>query len=183
MNDYEVRDVMNRSTHALIDLEFKLEFERRLVHTTNMMTGDITETFRERFARLSTYVHNHGAIYAQYVVAYLYMPTKLADGYRDEESEDGRAKIRIDNIRSDHVGARSVPTRNVPVLPGDQEELSLTYLTWHYATNEHEDAEIEWEVYADNAPVRRGHVHLSSLRANAKTEDTTEKRNPLGVSI
>lgn len=193
MNDYEIRDVMNRSAHALIDLEFKLDLERQTVRKTTMENVQVkgsgflpsiseprtvTRTHEERLARLSVYARNNGAVYAQYVVARLYLPVKLVEEPDGETSEDGRAIIRIDNTRSDYVGARSVHTRSVPVLPGTREELDTVMLSWGYAVSEHEDAEIEWEVYADNARVRRGIVQLADLRSGVKVRYTTDTRGP-----
>jgi hypothetical protein len=196
MNDYEVRDVMNRSTHALIDLEFKLDLERQTVHKTTMENVQVkgsgflpsfseprtvTRTHEERLARLSVYARNNGAVYAQYVMAHLYLPVKLVEEPDGEKSEDGRAMIRIDNTRSDYVGTRSVHTRSVPVLSGTREELDTVLLSWSYVISEHEDAEIEWEVHADNARVRRGVVQLADLRSGVKVRYTTDTRGPFDM--
>ena len=195
MNDYEVRDVMNRSTHALIDLEFKLEFEWRTVNKTTMenvqeesvglypslsLPRSVTRAHEERHAFLNVFAKNNGATYAQYVVAYLYMPIKLAGRDNGDRLEDGRNKIRIDNSKNDYIGQRPVYARNVPILPGTQEELGFISLNFNYAVNEHEVAEIEWEVYADNAQVQRGKVQLSNLQAESQTRYTTEERGPFG---
>lgn len=195
MNDYEVRDVMNRSAHALIDLEFRLEFERRMVTQEKQgwrsgpgLIGSLeqhttTEEHEERHATLNVYARNNGAVYAQYVVAHLYLPANLVKDHDGETHEDGRAIIRLDNTRSDYVGARSVHTRNVPVLPGMREDLDVVALFWNYATNEREDAEIEWEVYADNAQVRRGVITLSELRSGVTVQRTYETRGPFDALL
>jgi hypothetical protein len=195
MNDYEVRDVMNRSTHALIDLEFKLDLEHLTVEqeVTNWTPGSSVlgsmkrttsvKKESERYAFLDIHARNNGAVYAQYVVAYIYLPTKLAGEAYGEKLDDGRTKVRIENAQgeraSHHMNARSVYTRNVPVLPGTSEHLGRVSLSFDYATNDHEVAEIEWEVYADNAQVNRGVKQLADLRAVAKVRYERTRRGPI----
>lgn len=190
MNDYEIRDVLNRSAHALLDLEFRLDLERCAVtqekqgwESGSGLMGSLvpritTERHVNTIARLYVYARNNGAVYAQYVLAHIYLPTKLVEEHAGETSEDGRAIVRIDNTQSDYVGARSVHTRNVPILPGIREELDTVLLVWDFAVNEREDAEIEWEVYADNARVRRGVVQLADMRSRTEVRDTAVTYGP-----
>lgn len=195
MNDYEIRDVINRSTHALIDLEFKLELERLTVNQTRIeavsvqgflpsytVPQNVTKTTHEKHVTLNVYVRNNGGVYAQYIVAYLYLPAKLgAEGYDPERSEDGHVRIRMDNNQRTYAGPRSWQNQNVPVLPGTREDLDTVPLSWDYAVNASEDAEIEWEVYADNAQVRRGTMQLSELRAGVPVQYRTVNRGPYDV--
>ncbi len=93
MEDYEIRDVMNRSSHALIDLEFELEFEtckvskERYVRPSGSLYdmassgGLLRQTERydseEEYARIRVYAQNNGAVYAQHIVGFLYVPKIL----------------------------------------------------------------------------------------------------------
>lgn len=193
MNDYEVRDVMNRSTHALIDLEFKLRLEQVTVHTEgteftrgtgfmgSMTPQTVVKKTRERHARLEVFAENRGAVYAQYIVAYIYLPEAFSGETYPEKLGDGRVKVRLDNTKRDYIGHRSVHSREVPVLPGTREELGVVTLSYNYVQVGPEGARVDWEVYADNAQVHKGIAQMDDLKSVAEVELRTETRNPFDL--
>lgn len=142
MEDYEIRDVMNRSSHALIDLEFELEFETCTVSkeryarpsgslydmaSTGSLLGQ-TEwyDFEEEYARIRAYAQNNGAVYAQHIVGFLYVPKILLDESEvGEEVDDEYVKLRFDNNRKTSTGVRTWQTHTVPVLPGLKEQVEV----------------------------------------------------------
>lgn len=84
MEDYEIRDVMNRSAQAQIDLVFELEWQHWLTTEETfeppnfLLDGgggvERNKTRKTLEVELKVFAENSGAIYAQYVVGYLYVP-------------------------------------------------------------------------------------------------------------
>lgn len=195
MEDYEIRDVMNRNSHALIDLEFELEFEictvskerhaRPSGSLNNMASsGGLlgrTEWYEseEEYTRIRVYAQNNGAVYAQNIVGFLYVPKILLNESEvGEEVDDGYLKLRFDNNRETSAGAKTWQTHTIPVLPGLKEQVEVVLINWFYGTKG-PAGEIRWEVVADNATPRRGAVQLEDLRANSKNLYTRSKKGLL----
>ncbi len=200
MYDYEVRDVMNRSAHALIDLEFELEVEHRTVDEMGPVYRSVEGPFgvslpslepsterrvvstkREVFARLQVYARNTGAVYAQYVVAHLYLPTELLheDEYVEQKLEDGFGRLRIDNAQHASSGRNSWQAQGVPVLPGMREHIGDVELDRYVLTSA--SGGIRWEVFADNAQIRRGTVLVDDLKKNERHERRHLVSDPLSL--
>lgn len=186
MEDYEVRDVMNRSAHALIDLEFELEFETRTVHEEKYITHNSVfdshlnpkkwHKSTEHHAILYVFAQNSGAVYAQYVMGYLTISkTLLEDADFGEKADDEYIRLRVDNNQDAASGLRRWQVAGVPVLPGTREKLETVEFEWNYAQGG-PNHELLWEVYADNARVRRGVINMNDLRANSKETSTTWRK-------
>lgn len=181
MEDYEIRDVMNRSTQAQIDLVFELEWqywtttEERLEHESFVFGRSgggtrsqqyVTETER---VEVKVFAENSGAVYAQYVVGYLYVPRVLIADPNDYDSVDSDlVKVRVDNSQEVTQGMRTVQTRDLPILPGTREEIDELELSRGGVIRQGADVTIRWELSADNARKREGVVQVRDLLASQR---------------
>lgn len=169
MEDYEVRDVMNRSSYALIDLKFELEWQFWTIteekpELTPSYSGTQKSTRRKRNIVIKVFAENLGAVYAQYVVGYLYIPRVLVANPNDYESiENDFVKIRIDNSREISQGMRIVQTHDLPILPGAREEIAEIELSTSSMGKLDSDISMRWEVLADNARRRQANIPINDF--------------------
>lgn len=188
MEDYEIRDVMNRGTFPRIRVSF------------------IFETFPDKIG-LRICVHNEGKVAANLVRVFIRLPLCLGlkiqerEGHLDLDVQSMTQKYCWKNLHYDFVGKSLASaatntgwagtkltedcyvTRDSPILPN-------TNLTSNHAlgitpTNfdQIKDKQISWEAYADNTPARSGilkldevHEQLSLYYAKLK-EDDAQKEN------
>lgn len=178
INHRFVMDIIGRAKHPKLNMEITLLLAEESERAKYSGSDDI---------EISCYCRNNGAIYANFVNGWLYIPSKLISGGRREAVIDGvkYRRFYFENVHKDMVGwrdtyknvnlgERSMPitgsepmyiTRFDPVLPG---------LRFHVATEElqfrtFEDIErfseerIIWEIYADNAPKETGSFTIKEL--------------------
>jgi hypothetical protein len=181
MEDYEIRDVMNRGMHPKIDLEFEIETETW--HTNDPYTTFPPEPITKQTKnKLICYAINHGRVYAQYVNAIILIPAALylkdnADAERNirniETLPDGvyyrdyKENTIRDVVDSQHFGVHYVPkygpSRYDPILPGRQHVWETELVDRLSLITKGRNFRIHWEVYADNAPLNRGEILLSDI--------------------
>lgn len=168
MEDYQVRDVMNRAKFPSVKVSF------------------IFETFPDTIG-LKICVHNEGKVAANLVRVFIRLP--MCMGLKIQERE-GRLNSDIQtmtheycwkNLHFDFVGkslaseathsgwAGTKPTedcyvtRDSPILPGmsltSSHALSLTPQNFDQIKGK----QITWEAYADNAPARSGALELDEI--------------------
>lgn len=169
MDDYEVRDVMNRLQHPRIEPRFQLK--SRFQNGSKLLEAYTLEV------RLI----NEGNVYAEYVIAYIDVPRDLAYDRRFEHGFDPRrnqnpidlCKFVRDNTVRDVVDVggsgnytfpKYGPSRYDPLLPGlvtEVDEINLLSSTWKKLKKaEHI---IRWAIYADNAPPRSGEIAVADI--------------------
>lgn len=145
MYDYEIRDVLNRSNNAIIDLEFELE---------------------NRHSELVVFARNNGNIYAKYANVKLRLPEKIVE----IESHQEKVEIVTDNTVQDvtditlDIGnqprKKYGPARYVPILPSQRFLLTRIKLQNYPFDYEHI---LEWEIFCDNAIPKNGKIRLQEL--------------------
>lgn len=168
MDDYEIRDVMNRSKFPKITVSF------------------IFDPFPESIG-LRIQVTNEGGVIARHVRIFIQLPMTLGikiperEGHAFTDVKSSTTEYCWKNLHYDFVG-KSVAsnetrsgwgdtkptedcfvTRDAPILP-------RTNLTSAYALgitpqsyDRIRDKEISWEAYADNAPPTSGSVDLTEV--------------------
>ena len=168
MDDYQIRDVMNRSKHPKIDVSFDFK------------------PFPEHMG-LTISVGNEGKVSARTVRVFIRMPMCLGVKFPDREGlphsdiKTFTTEYCWKNLHYDFVGKSAASdatrsgwgdtkptedcfvTRDTPILP-------RTDLTSAYGLSLTPDSidqlkgkEISWEAYADNAPVQQGTLDLSDI--------------------
>lgn len=173
MEDFEVRDVMNRSHHPSITLEFEIEIETE--EGTSFMLGMPREEY-DRFD-LIVRARNEGVIFANYINSFITLPAILFDEeglrYREPFEKDGKLYVEAfaDNTTRDIVGSSSGyppvprygPARFEPILPRLRSRLSSFSLREDFESIDLHGLEISWTVHADNAQPISGKISLTDV--------------------
>lgn len=177
---HEIQDVMNRSKHPEVILEFIIEkytykrtrkvVESELGKYQNVIPKTMVQTsVRDESAFiLKCTPYNEGKVYAKYINYYLKVaPSSVIlnlESYKIDETNEyvtiyGDNTIRdvVDYVAS-HV--KYGPSRFDPVLPNMRGYAKEINLNSNYKNLE---AEIEWIVYADNALPKTGSKKLNDV--------------------
>lgn len=148
MEDYEIRDIMNRAQNPTIELEFEL-------------TRD--------FKQLNVFARNKGKVYAKYVNVYLKVWERFLAESKESFGTDIQQKIYADNTVRDFMGLeghapnfkeRYGPSRYEPILPHQRLKIKTIDLGQYWSDEENV---IEYEVYCDNAPPIKNQIMVKSL--------------------
>lgn len=182
MEDYEIRDVMNRLTHPAIVLDFEIETTiKKIEDTPNPMIGlTLGKSYKNIHSNtLKIFARNTGAVYANYVNYYVhlnadFLSTKEADLLRIFFNDSRKyAEYYGENTIRDVTGVGATllsgeslykygPSRFDPILPGMHtraEKLKLKQNIEEFA-----DEIIYWKVYADNAPLQEGTIRIGDIK-------------------
>jgi hypothetical protein len=161
MEDYEIRDILNRSKHPIIQIDLKLIED--------------TPTTRFEPQRFTLWVRysNVGRVYANYINGFLFIPRTIYDPLKSNHvivrKEDGVKCVVVEfsNIHRDVVGKikgfeghGSMPdiagreffaTRYEPLLPKLSREFSVPLSMGDRGYGNLSKQKITWSVFADNA--------------------------------
>lgn len=182
MFDYEIKDIMNRSKHPLIELDFEIE------ESTNeegehsifpqykpFILGN--ETVEPQKKIITTYTlkifpQNKGNVFANYINYYVQLPETICDNedvmYLNKPKK-GLVEFYGENTYRDVVGIKNLgistvpeygPSRFDPVLPGLRGRSEKIKLDPKFKSV---DCEITWIVYADNASPQIGSAKLNKI--------------------
>lgn len=148
MDDYEIRDILNRQKNPEIVLEFKI------VEKNSKL-------------KLKIYAYNKGPVLANYVNAFIDLnskrmePSKKIQFYAENTIRDVvDADISFDASMRPIRNPKYGPSRYAPILPM-RRKLMLTEII--ELDTEDRDAEIEWTVYADNAKMQKGKIKFIDI--------------------
>jgi len=164
MDDYEIRDVMNRLQHPRIELDFRLRNVRR----------------RNGSYDLEIFMANTGSVYALYVVARIEVPLRMVHDLSKHGVFDSRRRIdhekvatfRRDNTIRDVVGisgsypntsTRYGPKRYDPLLPTLRFKTDSVEVSGFINDAYIRGSVIRWTTYADSAPAHSGEVAISDI--------------------
>lgn len=185
MEDYEIRDIMNRNKTPIIDLEFQL------VKTTvnvieknynNILTRGLQENKSQRIDyRLKFRPLNNGQILAKYINYFVYIPSNILVDKEDLEMEGVYCIVYGDNTTRDIVdfsaGIKKYgPVRYDPILPGiygSSQGIDLCFDN----VDVNKLPPIKYEMHADNAPSKTIIVEWKEIDNLYKTE--TEIIDPM----
>jgi len=173
MEDYEVRDVMNRTKHPRIELSFRI---RRYIHH-DRMTSIIPQKPEQRVTLL-VYARNRGAVMAHHVIAKLFLPTlllsklEIARMSKKDGLPDLTTKI-LDNKEQDRgpMGNVLSDVRYEPILPELERCLGGFYLNPAAFLSENYEAPVLWRVHSDNAPPVEGETKIGKIRVDDEREE------------
>lgn len=190
MQDYEIRDVMNRATHPKIELEFEIE-TRHLESEPppDWFASGVASRLRTRTTinTLKIFAKNKGSVYANFVNYYVQMNKYFLksegiehlkaykQGDYDMVEYYGENTVRdVMGMRPSGMGytAEYGPSRFDPILPGMHsrpEKLDL-----REDISGFKDSYITWKVFADNAMPSEGKVQVKNIPITYIEEKTTE---------
>ncbi len=183
MDDYEIRDIMNRLKNPDIDLEFDITIEKRNRKDDTFGGIRLSSGYGNRDEiyfknTLEIYARNVGSVYAKYVYSYLSIPSELliVGKYNEYPSliidNMKYIKFHIDNSKRDemkgdlYVGFYpSGPKRFEPILPRMTQYLEqINLIEGLLPLLEKREYYIYWDIYSDNSPMKRGNILFNSIK-------------------
>ena len=163
MEDYEIRDVMNRTKHPVVELEFELH--KTITNITekpkrNILNEPLSEVkhYTETKYELKYRLVNKGMVYAKYVNYFIYFPVIL-NSRKEPFEVDGSGEyfyVFGDNTTRDITAIHGYqkeygPVRYDPLLPrfkGWTQEIELDFSD---VINEESLPSLWYSIAADNA--------------------------------
>jgi hypothetical protein len=147
MKDYEIRDVMNRAKHPIVELEFEIEIA---IHVVGFSGDGILRKCKNI---LKVRPYNNGNSYAKFINYFVELPHEIIDPTQN-------VKIISESL-VEYYGENVFENRFDPILPklhGRSEKILLV------PNLKIDDREIKWRVHADNAPVQTGSIALNKIK-------------------
>lgn len=158
MEDYQIRDVMNRVKEPLIDLEFCLVRTKVYPHKDLLGMKGIKN---EKLLMKGGYVYslnyqlvNKGPVYAKYINYFIYIPQTIVQDSNYIRKDEN--VVLYGENRDDKTGF----TPLLPHMKGKTESLSLN-MEGEIISN---DIYIEYEIHADNSEIRHTKMKLNEIR-------------------
>lgn len=182
---HEITDVMGRSRHPVIKLDFGFETKTVISYSRDIFPSMSTNRRIERsiHSDLEMVATNEGGVFAKYVNIVLDLPAALLDE-TGIDIGDGFRRIIEDNTKRDIIGwsgegyYRSPnygPSWYAPILPQRKRIFDVKLIENIRDVCGREDLEIRWKVFADNAPPIEGSIKLSEIPLIESIEDKTKK--------
>ena len=198
MEDYEIRDVMNRLKYPVIELELELhktninitEKPLRLLNYKDWLADDKHYTKVEY--RLKYRLVNRGSVYAKYINFFIHIPLLLnPDRNKEPENVDRTNKCFVvsgDNTVRDITAFKGYtneygPARYDPLLPSVMGRRESFELNFDDVDDVLSIPPIWYSVLADNAPERKVIVSWDKIKVIEKTENKTIDNNNIGFKI
>lgn len=192
MEDYEIRDVMNRSKHPVIELEFELHktikniTKKPFVISQLLNTKQDDEKRTEVEYKLKYRLVNKGKVYAKYINCFIYIPLVLKPDKESEPNDVDKMTrsfvVFDDNTVRDVTGFNNMnkeygPARYDPLLPGVTGRDHSRKLSFADVDDISSLPSIWYTVMADNAPERKVVVEWKDIKTITKTEEIVEDPN------
>jgi hypothetical protein len=171
MQDYEIRDVMNRGQHPKIEPEFLIKLNNKEY---------------KPFYQLHIKAVNKGNIYAKYVIAHFTLTSDIVWTVEGETiDEHGNVVPEIYSNPLDYTFNNTVqdflpqvtspltydrrgsysPARYEPILPTLFHSWKID-LNLDFIQENHSTAWITWKIHADNAPIYLGKTYIRDIPIN-----------------
>lgn len=190
MEDYEIRDVMNRSKHPFVELEFELQ--KTTIHITEkplMQHSFGVPVKNKHYTKIEYKLHfrlvNKGKVYAKYINYFLHIPAELylkkkgiTDDYELDDSKQcfvvfGDNTIRDITAVKGYFRTEYGPIRYDPMLPGVKGREKEIELNFENVDSLENLPSITYSILADNAPERKVIVQWKDIKFVEKTETVT----------
>lgn len=195
MEDYEIRDVMNRSKHPIIEIEFELH--KTITEITekprrNILNEPLSEDkhYTETKCVLKYRLVNKGKMYAHYINCFIYFPLELLhDNEKDYVDIDSKNNLFIvfgNNTVRDLTAVKGLsheygPSRYDPILPGLKGRQKSVELNWEGVDDIFLLPPFAYCVMADNAPERKRVVEWKDIKLFEETKSVT--RDPYNIQF
>lgn len=177
MEDYEIRDVMNRTKHPRIVLSFRLD---RYIPQDPLGVPDLGRKRKKEVLSLQVHGENKGLVLAQYVFAKIFVPLRLVEphelvrrGFKSLKDAPQIVTFSLDNKKQDraYLGKPLTDIRFEPILPELNLFLGGCRVSLDALLPENQDLRISWQVHADNALPVKGTIRLGDISASDKRND------------
>lgn len=172
MEDYELRDVMNRLTHPIIELEAKIVCQMKSPSAVLGIPfpGKERSPYPEHLMHIRAF--NRGKAIAHHVVCSAKAPTELLD--KREENDDG--SIAFDNHIAQFTGEVLGGFRHygnpqwMPILPQLSRKLRSLRLRPDFYRHLADEFTIPWVAYCDTSPARSGEFTNANVKRSFSEE-------------
>lgn len=165
MEDHEVRDVMGRSKHPVLDVRVGITSQIVEPSQLSLASTPLRPPSPRTEYYLEVWASNDGPVIGHHVVVALELPTDIVhpNGLADDEQEEQRVLRWCKNLHRDVVdstpafeGVRLVygPPRYDPMLPNLARQLEHIRLTDNLPSALSPPVQVSWSAYADEAPPR-----------------------------
>ena len=166
MEDYELRDVMNRLTHPIIELEAEIVCEMRSPSSDYPVPcpEQARPPYPEHLMHIRAF--NRGKAVAQHIVCFAKVPTELLE--KGEDNDNGG--IAFDNHIAQFTGdarggfARYGNPQWMPILPQLSRKLRSLRLCPDFYRHLADEFTIPWFAYCDTSPARSGQFTKANVK-------------------
>lgn len=183
MEDYEIRDIMNRSKHPLVCVEFTL-VKKVLNITESKLSNDYSSlgfqtTHKQEIKyELQFRLVNMGRVYAKYINCFIHIPLIYnPNNEKGPEGVDRNKKcyvVKVDNTIRDAVDVHGQNVVYGPsILPGVMGEVRKCSVNFDDIENNDSMPPIWYSIMADNAPERRIEVEWKDIKTIEKPKSIT----------
>ncbi|MCR4681088.1 MAG: ATP-binding protein [Bacteroidales bacterium] len=188
MEDYEIRDVMNRTKHPIVELEFELH--KTILHITEKQlpllnyNGRKENTYSTKTVfDLKYRLINKGRVFAKYINYFIHIPLELLhDEEKDYVDVDGANNcfdVIGDNTVRDITAVKGLskeygPARYDPLLPNVKGRRKSVELNCCNVDDLLTLPPLWYSVLADNAPERRIIVEWKDIKVVEKDKSVTK---------
>lgn len=188
MEDYEIRDIMNRSKHPHIELEFELQ--KTIIHITekSLMPYSFGAPIKDKHYskinyKLKYQLVNKGKVYAKYINFFIHIPLELISenekDYVSIDSKNNRFDVFGDNTIRDLTAVNGLnhefgPARYDPLLPGVRGKKKSIELNCCIDDDFSSLPPIQYSILADNAPERILKVDWKDIAFVEKEKSVTK---------
>lgn len=161
MEDYEIKDVMNRARHPKVEIKFVIEKKTNLIYKNK----SITEYY------LHILLNNVGYVYANYIIYFIFLPKNILDEkfvsnarYINEiiieiSGDNSYLSYQDYNFKNQKYNKLIKEPRYAPLLPGHLTNAKTIKLNSNFQQN----SKLLWMVSADNAPKIEGTILLQDI--------------------
>lgn len=173
MHDYEIRDIMNRSIHPRISLNFEIHAKtfymdesRYPGHSMSRENASVTNY------ELLVYAVNKGNVLAKYVNCDLEIPSIIFQNDSSIIDSSKKTIFSLDNtvrdvldveVKFNQTDKKLGSSRFEPILPKRGLRLVSNFPQLARDFKLYKGLKINWEVYADNSLPIRGHQLVSEI--------------------
>jgi hypothetical protein len=156
MEDYEIRDVLNRAQYPQIELEF---------YFTN----------KKAYPEIHIVATNVGSILAQYLNIFIEFPLAILPPDRQQYTQTDRYMSSFTNTTRDLVdsvpsfgSSKHIygPSRYVPLLPKLKRQWTY-FLNSAFDPSKYADQYLSWSIHTDNAPIIEGQIAIGDIAMKA----------------
>ena len=182
MQDYEIRDVMNREKHPKVQMHFELQIHTRVIKAApNFALAGPSIKKSDTIVKTLTLKmrpFNVGSQYAKYVNYFVNLPLDIIESQEIPSLTELNGRIGQyygentyrDIVDFNHgIVGRPIPkygpSRFDPILPGLKGRSNSIALNSDLLIG---TQEISWQVHADNAPVSSGKIRLEEIKLTEK---------------
>ena len=192
MEDYEFRDVMNRSKHPVIELEFELQktitnITKKSLQIPILGNQPKDEHSTEIEFRLNYRPINKGKIYANYINYFIHIPLELLIDTEREyvaiDSENNYFTVFGDNTTRDLIAVHGLSreygsSRYEPLLPSVKGGVDSIAIKCSNIEDIYALPPLRYSILADNAPEHIVNINWSDIKLVEKTKSITEDPFP-----